>query len=181
VDRHSRGSARYLLPLEAFAPVPGAPARSGPQNAGKDLLQIRRREPRGQPQAEHVHSPGVLQQKGGDQAHRHRDRRRAVGLRHGPCRQALRPRRHGLHGEGELFPETLPQDHDGDVGRNRARQPVNNDELRPEGPRAGPKQLGEPRHRHLRGGGGRRLPQRYELRPGLGPEPCLSAPDRDRT
>ena len=55
-------------------------------------------------------------QQEGDEAPRHRDRRRAMGQRAGLRRAALRHRREDLHGAGELRPEALPPPHDGDVG-----------------------------------------------------------------
>ena len=43
-----------------------------------------------------------------------------------------------------------------------------------------PRLARQPRHRHLRGGRGRRHARRHELRAGLGAEPRAAAPDRDR-
>ena len=63
----------------------------------------------------------------GREAARHRDRRRPVGQRARLRRPALRHRRQGLHGAGELRPEALPPQHDGDLGgegRRLARAPT---------------------------------------------------------
>ena len=67
---------------------------------------------------------GVLQQGGGRQAPRDRDRRRAVGQRAGVRRRRVRPRGQGLHGPRELRPEAVPPDPDGDLRRGGRRQPV---------------------------------------------------------
>ena len=62
---------------------------------GAHLLQVRRRLPGGEPQAEHRDRAGLLQQGGGDEALGHRDRRRAVGLR---ARDGVEVLRHRLPG-----------------------------------------------------------------------------------
>ena len=109
-----------------WRPTPALPrpeAREGAPDAGEDLLQVRGRQPGGQPQAEHGGGPGLLQQAGGREAPRHRDRRRPVGQRARLRRPALRHRREDLHGAGELRPEALPPPHDGDVGSEGRRRP----------------------------------------------------------
>ena len=53
----------------------------------------------------------------GTQHYRHRDRRGAMGFLPGPGLQAFRTRLQGLHGAGQLPPETLPQVDDANLGR----------------------------------------------------------------
>ena len=55
--------------------VPGG----GAGNPGHDLLQERKRDAHGQPQAEHGHPAGLLQQEGGREEARHGDRARGSG------------------------------------------------------------------------------------------------------
>ena len=50
--------------------------------------------------------------------------------------------------------EAIPPDHDGDLGRDRAREPVNAYERRQKDARARPEQHGQPGPRHIRGSGG---------------------------
>ena len=78
-DPDPRGGARHLQPLAADAALPGAPARAGGRDAVADLLQVRGRQPAREPQAEHRGRAGLLQQAGGPDAARDRDRRRASG------------------------------------------------------------------------------------------------------
>ena len=52
-DRDPRRGARRLPPVAADAALPRAPARALPRYAGPDLLQVRRRQPGRQPQAQH--------------------------------------------------------------------------------------------------------------------------------
>ena len=112
--------------LPAVSPepaVPGAPARACPRYAGPHLLQVRGRQPVGQPQAEHGPAAGVLQQgRGGDPAG-DRDRGRAVGERPRIRRCDVRARGQGLHGPRELRPEAVPPDPHGDVRGPGRRQP----------------------------------------------------------
>ena len=72
--------------LEADPDVPRPSPRGGGGDEVEDLLQVRGRQSGGEPQAEHLHPPGVLQQDGGTKTDRDRDGGRAVGLRHGPRR-----------------------------------------------------------------------------------------------
>ena len=67
---------------------------------------------------------GLLQQGGGRQAARDRDRRRPVGERAGLRRRPVRPRGQGLHGPRELRPEAVPPDPHGDLRRRGRGQPV---------------------------------------------------------
>ena len=100
-------------------PSPG----KGPRNTGQDLLQVRRGLPGRLPQTELGHPPGLLQQTGRHPPSGNRDRRRSVGQFPGPGLFHVRPGMHGLHGQGLLHPETVPQEHDAAVGRNRASPP----------------------------------------------------------
>ena len=115
--------------------LPRAPAREGARYAGPHLLQVRGRQPVGQPQAEHRARPGLLQQGGGRHPPRDRDRRRPVGQRAGVRRRRLRARGQGLHGPRELRPEAVPPDPDGDLRRAGRRQPEPRHRVRPQGPR----------------------------------------------
>ena len=79
------------------------------------LLQVRGREPHGEPQAQHRGRPGVLQPGGRRRAPRDGDRSRPVGIVARLCRRALRARGEGVHGAGELRSEAVPQGDDGPV------------------------------------------------------------------
>ena len=92
----------------------------------------------------------------------------------------LRARRQGLHGPGELRPEAVSPDPHGDLRVGGRREPVADDELRPQGPRGDARQPGLARHRDQRGGRGRRDPRRHEVLAGLGPGPRPAPPDRHR-
>ena len=124
--------------LRLWRPTPALPrasAREGARYAGAHLLQVRGREPGGQPQAEHGHRAGVLQQAGGRRAPVHRDRRRPVGL--GPVAglQLLRPAVQGLHGQGVLPAEAVPAHPDGDLRRAGRGEPEPGHPGGQEGPR----------------------------------------------
>ena len=121
--------ARGLQALAADAALPRAPPREGAPDAGAHLLQVRGREPGGQPQAEHRGRAGLLQQGSRREAHRHGDGRGPVGQRARVRRAAVRHRREDLHGARQLRPEAVPPEHDGDVGSEGRR-------------------LAEPRHEH---------------------------------
>ena len=109
--------------VAADAALPRASAGAGARYAGAHLLQVRGRQPGRQPQAQHRRRAGVLQQAGGRDAAGDRDRRRPVGQRAGVRRRALRPRGQGLHGARQLRPEAVPARADGDLRRERRRQP----------------------------------------------------------
>ena len=83
-DRDSRSGARRLRALPTVTALPGATAREGARYAGAHLLQVRGRQPVGQPQAEHGDRPGLLRQAGGRDPLRDRDRRRASGAARWP-------------------------------------------------------------------------------------------------
>ena len=106
-----------LPPVAADAAVPRAAARAGAADTGADLLQVRRRQPGRQPQAQHRGRAGVLQQGSRRQEDRHRNRRRTMGLGAGICRRPLRHRGPGLHGPGLLQPEAVPPRVHGDLWR----------------------------------------------------------------
>ena len=116
-DRDPGARPRGIQALPAEPALSGAPAREGARDAGPHLLQVRGRQPVGQPQAEHRPGAGVLQQGRGRDPPRDRDRSRAVGERAGLRGRRLRARDQGLHGPGELRPEAVPADPDGDLRR----------------------------------------------------------------
>ena len=80
LDRDPRTGARHLRALAAHAAAARGALREGAANAGAHLLQIRRRQPRRQPQGQHLRRPGLFQQGGRHQAARHRNRRGPVGF-----------------------------------------------------------------------------------------------------
>ena len=162
-DRDPRAAARGLQAVAAGAAVARPPARKGLGHTGQDLLQIRRRLARWQPQDQHRRATSLVQRPGRHQEADLRDGGRAMGIVAGLRRQAVRHRRHGVPGAGEPRPEALPPRADGDLRRALHRQPVQRDPVRPHG--AG--QLARPPrlagHRDQRGGGVRR---RQQLRGG---------------
>ena len=123
---------------------------------------------------------GVLQRRGRHQAADHRDRRRPVGLGARLRRRPVRPRGHGLHGQGLLPAEAVPARAHGDVGRQGPPLPDRPDRVRPQRARQGARVAGQPRHRHLRGRRGRRHARRQPLLARLGGQPRPPPPDRDR-
>ena len=80
-DRYSGRSDGHLPPVARHAAVSRAAPGKGARYAGPHLLQVRRHQPGGQPQAQHGGGAGVLQQARRHQTPGHRDRRRAVGQR----------------------------------------------------------------------------------------------------
>ena len=151
-----------LPAVAALAAVPGAPAGEGARHAGADLLQVRGRQPGRLAQAEHRRAAGVLQR-----------RRRAsaqltteTGAGQWGSALAFACAQFGLECEvwqvaRVVRPEAVPQDHDGDVRRDRAPEPVGPDRIRPRGARGAPGLDRQPRHRDQRGGrDGRRRPGR---------------------
>ena len=182
LDRHPRRGHRRLqdVPPLAAASRQAARARPRPARGRQDLLQVRGREPRRLAQAQHRHPAGVLQQAGGHHQDLDRDRRRPVGQRAVDRRCALRHRRRGLHGQGQLRAEAVPPHPHGDLRRHRARLADQPHRRRP--PRAGHgsglHRLA--RHRDLRGRRGRREEPRHALRAGLGAQPRVPAPDDHR-
>ena len=123
LDRHPGGGAARLHDLAAEPARARPVARKGPRDTGAHLLQVRGRQPPGQPQAQHGHPAGVLQQGVRHPAAGHGNRRRPVGERAGLRLRPVRPRVQGLHGAHQLRPEALPQDHDADLGGRVRPQP----------------------------------------------------------
>ena len=167
-----------------YRPTPLIRARrleKAARHPGPHLLQERRRLAGRQPQAQHRHPAGFLQQSRRDEGPDHRDRRRSVGHGPGDGLQFLRHRPGSLHGQGLLQPETLPPHLHGDLRRAGLCQPDRPHRLRPLPARRGPGQQRLAGHRHLRGGGsGGHLRRGEEIQPGLGAQPCADAPDRHR-
>ena len=155
-DPDPRAGARRLPPVAPVAALPRAAAREGARDPGADLLQVRGRLARRQPQAEHRGRAGVLQPRSRRQEARHRDRRRPVGLVARVRRRALRHRRADLHGPRVLRPEALPPRADGDLRRALHSLAVGPDAIRQGDPGEEPEASGLARHRDLRGGRGRR-------------------------
>ena len=114
--------------VPAVAPEPAvsrASSRAGAADARAHLLQVRRREPGRQPQAQHRGRAGVLQQGSRRQEDRHRDRRRPVGIGARVRGRALRHRDSGVHGARVVQPEAVSPRVHGDLRRalhRRARR-----------------------------------------------------------
>ncbi len=82
-----------------------------------------------------------------------RDRRRTVGRFDRLRGQALRPRRAGFHGQGQLRPEALPPSDDEHVGRGVHGVAQHNHRLGPRGRERDPDCSGKPRAGDLGGRG----------------------------
>ena len=136
------------------------------------------------PSGSHKSNTAVAQafynQRSGRQASRHRDRRRSVGQRAVDGLPDLRPRPDRLHGQGQLPAEALPARADGAERRHRLPEPHRAHRDRPQGARGRPREPGQPRARHLRGGRGRHGPPRLQVRAGQRAQPRAAAPDGDR-
>ena len=180
VHRDPRGGPPDLSHLEADAAHPRHRPREGARHAGQDLLQARGRQPGRLAQEQHRRRAGVLQQARRHHAPRHRDRRRPVGQRPQHGLPDVRPRVHGLHGQGELPPEAVPAQHDAALGRHGDPQPERPDQRRPRRAGRGPGVAGQPRHRDQRGRRGRRDAPRLQVRPGQRDQPRAAAPDGHR-
>ena len=115
-----------------------------------------------------------------DQAHQHRDRRGTVGLRARVRRRALRHRSAGLHGARLLRPEAVPARAHGNLRCALRALALERDAVGPRDAGEGCEASGQPRHRDLGSGRGRREPRRHQVRAGLGVEPRAAAPDGDR-
>ncbi len=96
---------------------PGRKARAGTRHACAHLLQGRVRVARRFAQTEHRGSPGVLQPPRRNQAPDDRDGRRPMGERSRIRYLAVRHGMQGLHGEGLIRAEAVPQGDDGGLGR----------------------------------------------------------------
>ena len=180
VHRHPAGGAGRLPALAALAPVPGPPAREGPRHPGAHLLQVRGRLAGRVAQAEHRGAAGVLQR-----ARRHpeahdRDRCGPVGHVARLRVRAVRPRVRDLAGAGLLRRQALPQDHDGDLRRHGAPEPVRPHRGRPHDARERPRLPRLARPGDQRGRRGRRPGPQRQLRPRLGAQPRAAAPDDHR-
>ena len=155
-----------LPPVAADAALPRAPARAGARHAARASTTSTRASAR----------PGrTSRTRPSPQAYYNKRRRAARGSRprpapaSGAARMAFACSFFGL--ECKVYMVRVSYDQkpyrridDGDVGRNGRAQPVAGHERRPRDPRARPGLPGQPRHRHLRGGRGRRHARRHELR-----------------
>ena len=106
-----------------------------------------------QPQAQHRGAPGLLQRQGGGQEADHRDRGGPVGHGAGLRLRPVRPGVRGVAGRGQLRPEALPPDDDGDLRGGGAPLAVTADR-EPGGVLAEDPDPRLARDRHLRGGRG---------------------------
>src|SRR5919197_679750 len=143
-DPDPGGSPRHLQPLAADAALPRAPARAGARYPLPHLLQVRGRQPSGEPQAEHGGRAGLLQQEGRPHAPLDRDRRGPVGERARVRVQADRARVQGLHGQDLVRAEAEPALDDPGLGRGDRPEPVAGHPVRPRDPRGAPGLAGEP-------------------------------------
>ena len=129
------------------------------------LLQVRRRQPRRVPQAEHRGAAGVLRQARGREADSDRNGGWAVGQRPGAGRLSVRSRDQGLHGQDLLRAEAVPASADGDLGRAVRRLAQHGHQRRPHDPRPGPRLERLPGDRYLGSCRGRRHARGHEVRP----------------
>ena len=151
LHRHSRGGSGDLPDLATDAAGARHGTREGPRYPGEDLLQERERLSRGIPQAQHGGAAGILQLQAGHQAPDHRDGCRTVGGVDRLCVETLRHRPSGLHGQGELRPEALPEADDEHLGRRMRGFALDAHRVGTRGPCAGSSLLGQPRTGHLGG------------------------------
>ena len=164
-DRDPRSGPRRLRALPAEPALSRPPAREGARYARPHLLQVRGRQPVGQPQAEHG-------------ARRRRSTTRTEGVTRlatetgaGQWGSALafagrrvRARGQGLHGPRQLRPEAVPADPDGDLRRRRScparrRTPQYGRKVLAENP----DHTGSLGHRHQRGDRGHRHASGHEV------------------
>ena len=178
--RGSRGSPGHLRAVAAHAAAARGAVRKGAQDAGAHLLQIRRRQSRRQPQAQHRRGAGVLQQGRRHQTARHRNRRGPVGFVAGAGVQIVRPGVQCLYGQGELPVEAVSPDAHAHLGRDGASESERPDRIRPQAARGRPELSRQPRHRHQRGHRGHRHASEHEIFPRQRAEPRLPAPDGHR-
>ena len=181
VDRDPRRGPRRLPALAADAALPRAPAREGARHAGPHLLQVRGRQPGRQPQAQHRRGPGLLQQAGG----RRRGSATETGAGQWGSALALACKLFGLECKVymvkvTLSAEALPAVMMETWGAQVVASPSPETQRRPEDPRAGSGFAGLPRHRHQRGGRGRRHPRRHQVLAGQRAQPRAAAPDGHR-
>ncbi len=134
-DHHPRRGAQGLLPVPAHAAHPRKVPGGGAGYSCHDLLQERKRDAHRQPQAEHGHPPGLLQPEGRREEACDRNRGGTVGERARICRGAFQPGDQRVHGPRFLRAEAVPQDHDGELRRQGACQPLQGDADREEAAR----------------------------------------------
>ena len=132
--RDPEARARHLSHVAPDPALSRPAAREGARDDRAHLLQIRGREPRRQPQAQHSGGPGLLQQRGGRDEALDRNGSGAMGLVARLRRRLVRPRGQSLHGQGLLQPEALPPRADGDLWRAMRRKPERRDRFRPGDP-----------------------------------------------
>ena len=120
--------------LASLAPGPGAAARAVVGPPAKIFFKVRGGQPGRLAQAEHRRPAGLLQPRGRNPVAHHRDRGRSVGhrtrLRHGAVRNGVRSGSPVV-----LRPEAGATDHDADLRRHVASQPVEADPGRAQHPR----------------------------------------------
>ena len=179
-DRDSRGDPRPVQPLASDAALPGAPARAGGGNEVAHLLQVRRRQPTRQPQAEHRRGAGVLQQAGGPDAALDRDRCRSVGERARVRVPADRARVQGVHGSHLVRAEAVSALDDSAVGRGDRREPFQRHPEWARDPRRVSRHARQPRDRDLGSRRGRGAARRHLVLARQRAQPRAPAPDGDR-
>ena len=135
-DRDPETGPRHLSDVAPNPALPRAAAGAGARDQRAHLLQVRRGQPRRQPQAQHRGGPGLLQQPGGREETLDRDRRGAMGLVARLRRRFVRPRSQSLHGQGLLQSEALPPRADGDLWRAMRREPEQRDQVRARDPQS---------------------------------------------
>ncbi len=86
------GRARRVPAMASEPALPRAPLGASSGDAGPDLLQVRGRQPGGEPQAQHGGAAGVLQREGRGSEADDRNRGRPVGVGAGDRVRALRAR-----------------------------------------------------------------------------------------
>ena len=153
-----------------------------PRHTRPDLLQVRRGEPGGQPQAEHRRSPRptTTRRKGSSAS----PPRPAPGS--GAPRSRFACNQFGLECKVYMVKVSYHQkpyrrsmmETWGGEGR---REPIERHDDGPEDPREGPEQPRQPRHRDQRGGRGRGDARRHEVLARQRAESRPAAPDGDRT
>ncbi len=142
---HPRTGSRHPATVAAHAVAPRDTAGEGAGDSRQNLLQERRSLTRRQPQAQHGHRPGVLQQGRRRQAPDHGNGRGTVGQRAGARLQRVRHGVHGLHGEVQLLSEAASPHHDGMLGREMRSFPQRPDASREEDSGGRPGNPGQPR------------------------------------
>ena len=114
---HPGTRSRHSAAVAAHAVAPRATVGEGAGDSRQDLFQERRSLARRQPQAQHGHRAGLLQQGRRRQTPDHGNGRGTVGQRAVARLQRVRHGVHGLHGEVQLLSEAPSPHHDGMLGR----------------------------------------------------------------